>query len=109
MSKVGSRLSAGQFNNKILNKKKMNSLSKTVRLKKLKTLLSLNDEKILEIKGLKKRSNFHLIGENEQYKVIEKKIQNKIINISMSIIDNYKVDVDIEGTNVPRKNKFIRK
>ena len=105
MSKVGSRLSAGQFNNKILNKKKMNSLSKTVRLKKLKTLLSLNDEKILEIKGLKKRSNFHLIGENEQYKVIEKKIQNKIINISMSIIDNYKVDVDIEGTNVPRKNR----
>ena len=68
-------------------------------LKKLKTLLSLNDAKILEIKRSKNKhisAAFHLVGENDKYNQIQKSIQNKILNISMKIIKTCKFDPNLE-------------
>ena len=82
-------------------------LNKTFQLNKLKTLLSINDAKIKEIKGRRQHfSSFHLINENDKYKAIEKKIQNKILNISMLILKDTKFDSDITGTVKPFKPKI---
>ena len=82
-------------------------LNKTFQLNKLKTLLSINDAKIKEIKGRRQYfSSFHLINENDKYKAIEKKIQNKILNISMLILKDTKFDSDITGTVKPFKPKI---
>ena len=45
-------------------------LDKTFQLKKLKSLLSINDAKIKDIKRKKHLSSFHLINENDKYKEI---------------------------------------
>ena len=84
-------------NKKVLSPQKSIPLFKSARFKKLKTLLSLNDAKILEIKRNRAQhlSTFHLVGENDKYKLIQKSIQNKILNISMKIIDNCKFDPDL--------------
>ena len=76
-------------NNKKLSPQKTIQFFKSAQLKKLKTLLSLNDAKILEIKRSKAKylSAFHLVSENDKYKNIQKSIQNKILNISMKIIN----------------------
>ena len=82
---------------KILTPQKSIPLFKSAQLKKLKILLSLNDAKILEIKRNKAQhlSTFHLVGESDKYKLIQKSIQNKILNISMKIIKNCKFDPDL--------------
>ena len=82
-------------NNKISNQIKDTAITKTTNLKKLKTLLSLNDKKILEIKGKLKSSTFHLVGENDKYKQIQKNLQNTILNISIKMIKDYKFDPDL--------------
>ena len=110
MSRKNFRQSAGNIflkNHSKIFPNKDDELSKTVRLRKLKTLLSLNDKKILEIKGRRKMNSFHLIGENDKYRLIEKNIQNKILNISMLIIDHCKfnLDLDEETKNKQKKNK----
>ena len=110
MSRKNFRQSAGNIfvkNHSKIIPNKDDELSKTVRLRKLKTLLSLNDKKILEIKGRRKMNSFHLIGENDKYRLIEKNIQNKILNISMLIIDHCKfnLDLDEETKNKQKKNK----
>ena len=97
-------------NRKIKSPIKDDEVSKTVRLKKLKTLLSINNDKILEIKGRKKAQPFHLVGENDKYKIIEKNIQNKILNISMLIIDTVKFNLDLaeitdESDNLRKKER----
>ena len=89
--------------NKLMVTKTNDEMNHTVKIKKLKTLLAINDDKFLEIKGQKKFNSFHLIGEDEQYKLIEKKIQKKILNMSMYLIDNYKIDSDISINSHPRK------
>ena len=95
------------FNNKsILSPKKNTQLNKTFQLKKLKTLLSLNEAKIREIKRKQHFSSFHLVGEDDKYKLIEKNIQNKILNISMLIINDVKFDSDIvDVTSLPKIKK----
>ena len=97
-------------NRKIKSPIKDDEVSKTVRLKKLKTLLSINNDKILEIKGRKQAQPFHLVGENDKYKIIEKNIQNKILNISMLIIDTVKFNLDLaeitdESDNLRKKER----
>ena len=82
-------------NNKISNQIKDTAITKTTNLKKLKTLLSINDKKILEIKGKLKPSTFHLVGENDKYKQIQKKLQNTILNISIKMIKDYKFDPNL--------------
>ena len=74
---------------------KTTRFNKSFQLKKLKRLLSLKDAKIKEIKGTRHFSSFHLVCEEDKYKQIEKKIQNKILDISMKIIN----DNDIEEVN----------
>ena len=85
-------------NNKKLSPQKNIQFFKSAQLKKLKTLLSLNDAKILEIKRSKAKylSAFHLVSENDKYKNIQKSIQNKILNISMEIITNCKFEPDLK-------------
>ena len=80
-------------------------LDKTFQLKKLKSLLSINDAKIKDIKRKKHLSSFHLINENDKYKAIEKNIQNKILNISMLILNDCKINSDITDTVKPFKPK----
>ena len=80
-------------------------LDKTFQLKKLKSLLSINDAKIKDIKRKKHLSSFHLINENDKYKAIEKNIQNKILNISMLILNDCKFNSDITDTVKPFKPK----
>ena len=80
-------------------------LDKTFQLKKLKSLLSINDAKIKDIKRKKHLSSFHLINENDKYKAIEKNIQNKILNISMLILNDCKFNSDITDTVKPSKPK----
>ena len=62
---------------------------KSIELKKMKTLLSIHDEKILDIKNKKHLCAFHLVNENDRYMQIENQIQNRILNISMQIIKDY--------------------
>ena len=83
------------FNNN--NNSPSNKLSnaKTIRLKKLKTLLSIDDKKILEIKGKKKKSSFHLINESDKYSQIQKNLQNTILNISIKMLKDYKFDPEL--------------
>ena len=81
--------------NKIFNLMEGTAITKLIQLKKLKTLLSINDEKILEIKGFKKSSTFHLIGENDKYKQIQKQLQNTIINLSIQMIKDFKFDPEL--------------
>ena len=61
------------------NKLKETALStqKIIQLKKLREFLSIDDKKILEIKGKKKLSTFHLIDESDKYKQIQKNLQQK--------------------------------
>ena len=80
-------------------------LDKTFQLKKLKSLLSINDAKIKDIKRKKHLSSFHLINENDKYKAIEKNIQNKILNISKLILNDCKFNSDITDTVKPFKPK----
>ena len=61
---------------------------KSFQIKKLKTLLSLYDAQISENKNKRNSSIFHLVGEEDKYKQIEKNIQNKILRLSMTIIGN---------------------
>ena len=85
----------GQF----LTPTKNTRFNKSFQFKKVKKLLSLNKERIKEIKGVRHLSSFHLVCEEDKYKKIEKKIQNKILDISMKIIE----DDDIEVTKVDNK------
>jgi hypothetical protein len=65
---------------------------KPFQIKKLKTLLSLYDAQVSENKNKRKSSIFHLIGEEDKFKQIEKNIQNRILKMSMTIIGNSKMD-----------------
>ena len=94
-------------NKSLFSPKRNTQLNKTFQLKKLKMLLSINDAKIKEIKGRKQHfSSFHLINENDKYKAIEKKIQNKILNISKLILKDIKFDSDITETVKSSKPKI---
>ena len=99
------------LNNKsIFSPKRNTQLNKTFQLKKLKTLLSLNEAKIREIKRKQHFSSFHLVGEDDKYKLIEKNIQNKILNISMLIINDVKFDSDlVDATSIPKIKKRSNK
>ena len=72
---------------------------KSFNLQKLKTLLSINDAKILDIKNKKNLFAFHLIGEDDRYMQIENQIQNKILHMSMMIIKEHKFDPDLNELN----------
>ena len=74
-------------NNKFVGLNKTNELDKTFQKKKLKPFNSLNDVKALELKKRMNLSSFHLVGEEDKYKAIEKNIQNKILNISLLILN----------------------
>ena len=82
-------------NIQFLTPNKSTCFNKSFQLKKLQKLLSLKDAKIKEIKGERHFSSFHLVCEEDKYKQIEKKIQNKILDISMKIIN----DNDLEEVN----------
>ena len=88
---------------KFLTPKKSPHFNRSFQLKKAKKLLSLNDAKILEIKGRKHLSSFHLVCENDKFKQIEKSIQNKILDISMKLIEDYKFDSELTETKQPPK------
>ena len=95
--------------NKKINPLKDSSISKSIRLKKLKTLLSINDKKILEIKSKKKKfSSFHMVGENDKYSLIQKKLQNTILNLSIKMLDNYKFDLDLNDLKTKQQKKKHR-
>ena len=91
-----------------LNDRNNNISRKSIELKKLKTLLSINDAKILNIKNKKHLSVFHLVNENDRYMQIENQIQNQILNISMRIIKDYKFDPD-SNEFVPQQTKTKHK
>ena len=81
----------------------------TIRLRKLKTLLSIDDKKILEIKGKKKRvSNFHLVNEDDKYNHIQKNLQNTILNISIKMMDNYKFDPEVYEMKQKQSKKRLK-
>ena len=87
------------------------SNAKTIRLKKLKTLLSIDDKKILEIKGKKKKSSFHLINESDKYSQIQKNLQNTILNISIKMLKDYKFDPELTEIShkFPKKKNKSKK
>ena len=91
-----------------LNDRNNNISRKSIELKKLKTLLSINDAKILNIKNKKHLSVFHLVNENDRYMQIENQIQKQILNISMRIIKDYKFDPD-SNEFVPQQTKTKHK
>ena len=86
-------------NNKCLIPSKNRLSIKSFNLQKVKTLLSINDAKILDIKKKKNLFSFHLVGEDDRYMQIENQIQNKILNMSMMIIKDYKFDPDLGESN----------
>ena len=115
MSASKARGSVDSLNMKFHRKNKFDSTLKhsAIQLKKLKTLLSITKDKILEIKGHKKFPSFHFVNENDQFKQIEKKIQKKILNISIKMMDNYKFDPELnqmQPTKIlkrsPKSKKF---
>ena len=62
---------------------KKNNLKQTnIQIKKLKTLLTLKEDK----KGMKQDQSFHLIGEEDKYKCIEKNLQNKLLKMSILML-----------------------
>ena len=92
------------------NNKMNNQLKHTdIQIKKLKTLLSITKDKILEIEDRKKFPSFHLINEDDKYKQIEKNIQKKILNISIKMIDNYKFDPDLKEFKSTKAQKLNKK
>ena len=109
MSLRKNRISIGNIytpkNKNYFSPKRNSQLNKTFQLKKLKALLSIDDAKIKEIKRKKHLSSFHLINENDKYKALEKKIQNKILDISMLILNDCKFKSDISETVKPFKPK----
>ena len=111
MSGSKTRGSVDSLNIKFHQNNKMNNQLKhsAIQLKKLKTLLSITKDKILEIKGRKKFPSFHLVNENDKYKHIEKKIQKKILNISIKMIDNYKFDPDLKEFKPMKGQKLNKK
>ena len=78
--------------NQIILPEKNKFSRKSFQTKKLKTLLSLYDAQVTENKNKRKSSIFHLIGEEDKFKQIEKNIQNRILKMSMTIIGNSKMD-----------------
>ena len=101
-------------NNKFVGLNKTNELDKTFQKKKLKPFNSLNDVKALELKKRMNLSSFHLVGEEDKYKAIEKNIQNKILNISLLILNESNYESENGETNKPhklqskKKQKFYR-
>ena len=94
------------------NKLKETALStqKTIQLKKLREFLSIDDKKILEIKGKKKLSTFHLIDESDKYKQIQKNLQNTILDLSIKMIKDFKFDPGLtEIRHRPFKKKHKSK
>ena len=94
--------------NKFIPPEKNKFSRKPFQAKKLKTLLSLYDAQVSEINS-PKHSPFHLIGEDDEYKKIEKNIQNQILKLSMTIIgDTSKFDeIYRQKTKKNRKSKVI--
>ena len=94
--------------NQIIPPEKSKFSRKSFQAKKLKTLLSLYDAQVSEI-NIPKHSPFHLIGEDDEYKKIEKNIQNQILKLSMTIIgDTSKFDeMRKQKTKKNRKSKVI--
>ena len=90
-------------NNKFVGLNKTNELDKTFQKKKLKPFNSLNDVKALELKKRMNLSSFHLVGEEDKYKAIEKNIQNKILNISLLILNESNYESENGETNKPHK------
>ena len=90
-------------NNKFVGLNKTNELDKTFQKKKLKPFNSLNDKKALELKKRMNLSSFHLVGEEDKYKAIEKNIQNKILNISLLILNESNYESENGETNKPHK------
>ena len=90
------------------NKLKETALStqKIIQLKKLREFLSIDDKKILEIKGKKKLSTFHLIDESDKYKQIQKNLQNTILDLSIKMIKDFKFD---PGLTEIRRRPFKKK
>ena len=78
--------------NQVLPPEKPKFSRKPFQVKKLKTLLSLYDAKVSENQNKRHLSSFHLIGENDEYKQIEKRIQNRILRMSMTIINDSNYD-----------------
>ena len=94
------------------NKLKETALStqKIIQLKKLREFLSIDDKKILEIKGKKKLSTFHLIDESDKYKQIQKNLQNTILDLSIKMIKDFKFDPGLtEIRDRPFKKKHKSK
>ena len=99
-----------QKNIKLFTPERKSFLGKSFQLKKMKKILSLNDERIKEIKNVRHFSSFHLVCEEDRYKKIEKKIQNKILDISMRIIKDNDMEVSevhsiIKQTNTRKSQK----
>ena len=105
------RGSVDSLNIKFRPKNKMNNQLKNsaIQLKKLRTLLSITNDKILEIRDNKKFPSFHLVNENDKYKYIEKKIQKKILNISIKMMNNYKLDPELKEFRPIKGQKLHRK
>ena len=101
-----------QKNNKITSNLKDSSITKSIHIKKLKTLLAIDEKKILEIKNKNKKfSSFHLVDENDKYKQIQKNLQNTILNISFKMIKDFKFDLDLDDISPkrPRKSNTSKK
>ena len=80
---------------------------KSFQTKKLKTLLSLYDAQVSEINS-PKQSPFHLIDDDDEYRKIEKNIQNQILKLSMTIIGKTKFDeIQKQKTKKVRQSNVV--
>ena len=74
-------------------------------MKKIEKLVFLNNEKIIDIKDKRRFSSFQLIGEDSQYKQIERQLQNTILNISAQIIQEENIQPDMDEKRVKNRKK----
>ena len=80
---------------------------KSFQTKKLKTLLSLYNAQVSEINS-PKQSPFHLIDDDDEYRKIEKNIQNQILKLSMTIIGKTKFDeIQKQKTKKVRQSNVV--
>ena len=89
--------------NKISHPEKNNLARKSFKIRKLKTLLSLYDAKIIDKVSKNHLSSFHLVGENDEYKQIQSNLQTRILDISMNLVN------DNNNEQTPDKLKIQQK
>ena len=102
------RLSIDNINRKKnlnLTPKKERQINKSFQMKKIEKLVFLNNEKITDIKDKRRFSSFQLIGEDSQYKQIERQLQNTILNISAQIIQEENIQPDMDEKRVKNRKK----